>query len=196
MKNRALQAVALTLAVGGCDMFTGPQPVAGPRFTCVSDAGPVNFPDSLRNWLPKTESLDSWVMLARNVPGGFAGYYGNAGGFVLSFTDTTAAKSVLPQIKRQLALPDAMWANASLRQVKWNFAQLYDWRYYSFSLLPVPTEDGDFLFVGVDLVGNRLESDVSSEAARSTVINALNAGLVPCNLVWTVVRTSSSPVSP
>ena len=120
---------------------------------------------------------EAWARLARTVPGGFAGVV----------YDTTIKTQVLmltqPARAAEAEAALAKWlpgiGGATVREARWDFAQLVDWYNY---LMP--------RMKGVGAVSsdkdeniNRIEFGATSIAARDSVVRALSAFPLPCDLV-------------
>jgi hypothetical protein len=148
-------------------------PCAGP---------PRSLADSLVARLPpRTGTMvpdDQWADWANDIPGGFAGFlYDSAQRPILMLTRPSAgdsAKHTLANRVKHFAIEQA-----TVRQARWDFAQLVDWYNYLFPrLVPLGVTMGD-KNEGL----NRLEFGVKNEAARRKVKSALLALDVPCDLV-------------
>jgi len=76
----------------------------------------------------------TWVRLAREVPGGFAGIYLKHGALVLALTQPEKKLDAIAALTaRHLELPPRVdLRDAIVERVRWNFAQLYDWSRYVF----------------------------------------------------------------
>jgi len=118
---------------------------------------------------------NQWADLATTVPGGFAGaFYDSAHTPILMLTDPGQASAAKQGLTGQLGfLPQY----ATVRQARWNFAQLVDWFNYIFPRLGVPvTADKDEAI-------NRIHFGVTSVEARDRVVAALAQLPLPCDLV-------------
>jgi len=118
---------------------------------------------------------NQWADLATTVPGGFAGaFYDSAHTPILMLTDPAQAAAAKQALAGHLGfLPQY----ATVRQARWNFAQLVDWFNYIVPRLGVPvTADKDEAI-------NRIHFGVTSVEARDRVVAALAQLPLPCDLV-------------
>lgn len=133
---------------------------------------------------------DLWADLADSLPGGFAGVFYEAGlQPVLMLTQPELADAA----KRALAprIPGFPVASATVRQARWNFAQLVYWHFYlnqrwvgGFS--DVVTTDNDEAL-------NRIHFGVLDQSARERVIHWLGMLNLPCDLVLITLRPPFYP---
>ena len=112
-----------------------------------------------------------WAKLALEIPGGFAGFYlGDNGKLVLLLTDPEKKHEAIEALSaRQPAVlpPGTDLNDATIKRVRWNFAQLYDWLRY----LGSKNLGGRVITVDLDEVHNRiafgvLKSDVATVRAN------------------------------
>jgi hypothetical protein len=119
---------------------------------------------------------DSWADLAKTVPGGFAGaYYDSARTPVLLLTQPARAAAAKQALSGHLNFP---LAQATVREARWDFAQLVDWFNYLFPRLgvgPVTADKDESL--------NRIRFSVTSVELRDRVVHALAGLPLPCDLV-------------
>ena len=172
-----------------------PEPVLdpAPRFTCVSNAAAVDAPAAFRGIHDASVRVpdDNWAELARTLPGGFAGIYIDNGKLVVNFVDPEAGKAALPQIMQSSSAQPAdktLWERPDLAAVRWNFAQMYEWQYYIYSL----QQFAGMTASDVDEKRNSVTFGFIDEAARNSFIGTMNAAKVPCNLVLTEIRSPAS----
>jgi hypothetical protein len=142
--------------------------------------GPAStLPESLARHLPlRTRRMipdDRWADLAATVPGGFAGvFYDSAHTPILMLTEVAQAAAAKEALAGKISFPVQQ---ATVRQARWNFAQLVDWFNYLHPQLGVPvTADKDEAL-------NRIRFSVTSVELRDRVINALAQLPLPCDLV-------------
>ena len=106
--------------------------------------------------IAKTED-STWVRLAREVPGGFAGIYLNDhGALVLALTQPEKKLAAIAALSPQLALPSGMnLRDAIVERVRWDFAQLYVWSRYV-----LPKIEGRVVIADLAEQHNRIEIGV------------------------------------
>ena len=87
-------------------------------------------PDSIARVTPTRDT--EWAMIAREVPGGFAGLYLEEGRVVVLLTDTLQRAAALPALRQRMLRwrPDLDYEGARVVQARWSFAELYDWSAY------------------------------------------------------------------
>ena len=108
------------------------------------------------------------------------------------FFDDDALTAMLVDPSKQAEATQALLefginiSEASVRQVRWDFAQLFDWNFY------IKSQLGDEEIVvtssGIDEVRNRLLYGVPDEEAQRTTITFLGSLDLPCDLVLVEVR--------
>jgi len=171
-----------TIALIGCNVShiaAAPTPLAAPIRLAQCEGPAAGLPDSLaRNLPPRTGRMipdDRWADLATTVPGGFAGtLYDSAHTPVLMLTRPAEAAAAKRALAGKLQFP---LQQATVRQARWDFAQLVDWFNYLFPRLGVPvTADKDEAL-------NRIRFSVTSVELRDRVVSALAQLPVPCDLV-------------
>jgi hypothetical protein len=130
---------------------------------------------------------DMWADLARRTPGGFAGVMydtpvasagrGGQGRPILMLTDPARAAEARVALAPHLAGFDV--ANAEVRAVRWNFAQLYDWYQY---VNQTAWQERGITMSDIDEAANRLVYGAADEAARDRLAQRLAALPLPCDL--------------
>jgi hypothetical protein len=188
---KPLPVIVAILTVAGCHAaahgtvpstltLTQPQPQPPPVHlaACVGPASSI--PDSLFRQLPPRNGRmigdDYWAHLAATVPGGFAGifYDRSIHRQVLMLTQpalTAAARAAL-------AGKIGLGLTPTVRQARWDFAQLVDWFNYirpRLGAVPVIADKDEAL--------NRIRLSVTSVKDRDLVIAALARLPLPCDLV-------------
>jgi hypothetical protein len=119
---------------------------------------------------------NQWADLATTVPGGFAGtFYDSAHTPILMLTDPAQAAAAKEALAGKLGfLPQY----ATVRQARWNFAQLVDWFDYL-----LPRLGASFSFADKDEAINRIRFGAASVEARERLVSALAQLPLPCDLV-------------
>jgi len=119
---------------------------------------------------------DRWADLAATVPGGFGGaFYDSAHTPILMLTDPAQAAAAKEALAGKLGfLPQY----ATVRQARWNFAQLVDWFNYI-----VPRLDAPFGLADKDEGINRIRFSAASVEARDRLVRSLAKLPLPCDLV-------------
>lgn len=196
---RPLAALALLLGAAGCSRSTDPDgPRAAPasaRAVRVADCeGPAASvpPGALAGLPPRGSFLtidDRWADLARQVPGGFAGVFYDAGRPVLMLTDPARAAAAKEALAPHLA--GFPVAGAEVRRARWDFAQLTDWYLYLMQRTPL-WQGGGIALADKDEVQNRLFYGAVDAAARDRIAATLGALNLPCDLALVGV---TGPVS-
>ena len=187
--SRSVAHVAITVCailLAACDGTSSPAPVTDPRqpppvhlAECVGPA--TGIPDSLARLvspsMARTDGDVYWADLARTIPGGFAGmFYDSAHTPILMLTQPArAAEAKQALLRRGLPYPIAA---ATVREARWDFAQLVDLYNYLRSRITVRNVTSD-----KDESINRIRSSVTSVAARDSLVSALSALPLPCDLV-------------
>ena len=168
-----------------------PAPVfdPAPRFTCVSSDAAVDAPRAIQgsNRPVSVCLMTIGPSLRARLPGGFAGIYLENGKLVVNFVDPEAGKAALTEISQSSPVgptDKTLWDRPDLRSVRWSFAQLYDWSYYTLSL----HQFAGVTATDIDEKRNALLYGFLDETARNAFIEAMNAAKVPCNLVLTEIR--------
>lgn len=180
MRLIALAAVSLTMIACRAtnQLPVSPRPSGAVRLAnCTGPA--TSLPDSLARRLPprsgRMQPDDRWADLALSVPGGFAGVFRDSMHTqILMLTRPELADAAKSALVGKLGIS---LEHATVRQARWDFAQLVDWFNYLHPRLGVPvTGDKDESL-------NRIRFSVTSLEARDRVVRAI-AGLdVPCDLV-------------
>ena len=193
----ALPLVALGVACSSTTAPDAPPPETAATLGRVGACeGPAtSLPTRLAAGLAPTGGVrtpdDRWAELARRVPGGFAGvmYEMPAPGAapratgrpLLMLVDPSRAAEAKAALAPHLQGFDV--AGASVRAVRWDFAQLYDW--YRYLNGQVWLEPG-VTMSDIDESENRIVYGAADEAVRGRIAQRLAALPLPCDLV--VVR--------
>ena len=171
-------------ALAGC--------TAAPRVTAAAtqpaplrlaqcDGPATSLPDSLARQLPpRTGRMipdDRWADLAITTPGGFAGVFRDSTYTqILMLTDPSQASAAIAAVAGKVGLG---LLPPTVRQARWDFAQLVDWFNY---LLP-RVAAGIPMTADKDESINRIRFSVISIEQRDRVVAALAALPLPCDLV-------------
>jgi hypothetical protein len=124
---------------------------------------------------------DRWADLAATIPGGFAGIFrDSAHSQILMLTRPAEAAAAKQALVGKL---DYQWAQATVRQARWDFAQLVDWYNYIFPRVAVGPMMAD-----KDEVLNRIHFTVSDADTRDRLVRALSSMPLPCDLVVVDVK--------
>lgn len=189
-------AGALSLAIacnsGGTPSGTSPGTSPDRPVRVRSCSGPAtSLPDSVAAALPaRTGQMtpdDQWADLATRVPGGFAGVLYEGGQPVIMFTHPESADVAKPEIAQKI--PEFPVLNATVRRVRWDFAQLVNWYNY---LNPRVFGPSEMVSSDKDEGLNRISFGVTNEGARAVLVKSLLALNVPCDLV---VVEITSPIN-
>ena len=180
---KLLASVLGVVALIGCNASRGsvaPTPSAGPIRLADCEGPATSLPDSLARKLPpRTGAMipdDRWADLAATVPGGFGGvFYDSAHTPILMLTDPAQASAAKQALFGKLTFP---LQRATVRQARWNFAQLVGWFDYVFPRLGVGPVAAD-----KDEALNRIRFSVASVELRDRVIKALGRMPLPCDLI-------------
>ena len=179
---RFLSAVVGAFAVVGCNAShrsVAPAPSAPLIRLAQCDGPATSLPDSLARQLPRRTGRmipdDRWADLATMLPGGFAGaFYDSAHTPILMLAEPAESSAAKQALAGKVGfLPQY----ATVRQARWNFAQLVDWYNYLHPRLGVP--------VGADKdeAINRIRFMVATVEDRDRLVKALAQLPLPCDLV-------------
>jgi hypothetical protein len=175
-KSIACAALAITLAC----RHELPAPKRY-RTECVGNPPGVDLPARLRDSIrePTSEDEIRSNAIARRFPT-YAGYAYRGRFFQVWFTDTSVGRGQLDTIVRLANIENPDTLPFQLAQVRWSYAQLYDWFNY---LSPRLMRNNKVWMSGVDLYANRLIFHVSDTVVRHETDSQLVAMNVPCGLV-------------
>ena len=148
---------------------------------CAGNPPGVDLPDSLRDSAQYSESdlEDRSIAIARRFPT-YAGYRYRGRFYDVWFTDTAAGRALLDTIVRLEKIENVDSLPFEVGQVRWNYAQLYDWFKY---LSPRLMRNNKVWMSGVDPYTNRIVFHVSDTVVRHETDSQLVAWNVPCGLV-------------
>jgi hypothetical protein len=119
---------------------------------------------------------DRWADLATTGPGGFAGvFYDSAHMPILMLTEPAESVAAIQALTGKIDFP---LQQATVRQARWNFAQLVDWFNYALPRLGGVPVAGD-----KDEALNRIRFSVTSIELRDRVVAALAQLPLPCDLI-------------
>jgi hypothetical protein len=181
-------AMAITLLAAGCggDAISPPVDHSGdiPRWadvgkTCTDQSPAVPLaPSKVVSFSHGSD--DRWAAISRDNPGGFAGIIVNSSQqLVVLMTDTTQRAAVFAALQAN----GISTSGATVRQVRWSFAQLFDWLGYVDHALP----PGFFAFVttvDIDEANNRLTFGISANLFVTPSEGELATLDLPCRLVY------------
>lgn len=171
------------VVLAGCNRagaaHTAP-PTSAPIRVAECTGPATSLPDSLARRLPpRTGRMvpdDKWADLANTIPGGFAGVFrDSAHTQILMLTRPAEADAAQRALVGRL---DYAWAQTTVRQARWDFAQLVDWFNYIFPRLTVGPVAAD-----KDEVLNRIHFTVTSVERRDYLVRELAMMSLPCDLV-------------
>ena len=172
---KCLAIAGYMLLLSACRVASSPtvvtrQPTPVHLAQCVGPA--TSLPDSLARGLPprtgRMQPDDSWADLARTIPGGFAGtIYDSTHSPVLMLTQPALAASAKQALVGRLAFPIT---DATVREARWDFAQLVDWFNYLLPRLTIGAAMAD-----KDESINRIRFTVTSIAVRDSLVRAVSA---------------------
>ena len=180
--NMRFLAAAISIALAGCGTShtSGVPTLTVAPIRLAQCEGPASsLPDSLARNLPRRTGRmnpdDRWADLATTVPGGFAGvFYDSAHTPILMLRERAHAVAAKQALAGKISFP---LEQATVRQARWDFAQLVDWFNYLLPQLGVPvTADKDEAL-------NRVRFSVTSVELRDRVISALARLPLPCDLI-------------
>jgi hypothetical protein len=109
------------------------------------------------------------------VPGGWGGYFFQDGVFVTYLVDTTkVAEATAALFDFGIHI-----RGAQVRQGRWDFAQLYDWKLHIYAQSGAPR----FISTDIDEVRNRLVFGVEDVAAGDSLATFFSSLALPCDLL-------------
>jgi len=171
-----------------------------PNFDCVQNPSAGGYPsmyyDSIAQAaesLPVDSGLTgyqegAWDAIDAHIPGGWAGAYdtlvpgSNRNRLALLFADTTQVSAALDSLRRYAGLAGFTAPSTRdsivLRQVRWTWTQLYDWRNYLQIQVTAPRT-----VYGIEINNNVIEFGVASASDVEPTLQQLSALQVPCGLV-------------
>ena len=160
-----LAAVFGAIAIAGCSISrtpVAPRPPAAPIRLAQCEGPATSLPDSLARQLPpRTGHMiadDRWADLATTIPGGFAGvFYDSAHTPILMLTEPAQASAAKQALVGEIGFP---LQKATVRQARWNFAQLVEWFNYA-----LPRLDGVPVTADKDEALNRIRLSVTFRRA-------------------------------
>jgi hypothetical protein len=179
-------ATALPI-LAGCGEAPG-----GPRWADVGRVCPpwapaTPLPTAARDSLPPPEPNDTtWhpdargAHLARRLPGGWGGQFGEDGHWAIYLTAPERGREVTALLR----LPPGV----RVRRGRWDYAQLYDWYRY----LSPHTHGLAMVSLGIDVAHNRILLGVLDAATRRQLEERLAALRIPCYLV--AIQVEQRPV--
>lgn len=183
----AIAVVAMALAVVACEAPTqlsasDSQPWADLGKACPPGAPAYGAPEQADvEGAPTRNRL--WAGIARDVPGGWGGIFGEDGVLTMYMVDPSQREEAIEALSGRLEGFSNL-SSVRVKQGRWDFAQLWDWfRYISPHVWAV---EGVTKAVILE-AENRVEYGAMNEDVR-TQVNEVLAGLdLPCFLV-SVVR--------
>lgn len=177
--RRSLVLGTLLLAACAEPPTIAPGPEASLDPDCTAPA--FSIPDNLR-LPPPSGGLgtvdDRWAALARQVPGGWGGFFYHEGQPTVYLVDPSQREAALRAIAPHIGRDDVL--RSAVRQGRWDFAQMYDWyRYLAQHAWAVPGVHSS----DIQEAQNRIIYGVRDEAAREQLTRKLTALGIPCGLV-------------
>jgi hypothetical protein len=150
---------------------------------CAPDAPATSLDPSLRDALPPPPpNIDTeWADIARRVPGGWGGFFYEDGTPTIYLVDPSQREAAAAALRDE-GIP--MPSSGSVKQGRWDFAQLHDWYRY---LAPHIRIEGTS-FSDINEVNNRLEYGAIDEATRARMEEIAASLGVPCYLVAIAIR--------
>lgn len=124
----------------------------------------------------------AWAKAARVTPGGFAGHYFDykqKKTFLLLVQPERRAEAV-QALRSAGGIGPVDWESATVRAARWDFGQLYDWKGYITSKLPISSGASVF---DIDETRNRISIHVLSSERRRQLESHLAVLGLPCFLV-------------
>ena len=183
---RTCALLGLLLGGSGCAKPPRPAQLAWDR-GCTSGASAQDVSAAARDSLPaslypgRTTEKDRWAEASRTAPGGFGGLTAQGTGVMIALVDTTRKVDAANALVAAGILQRERAQTASVREVRWTFAQLYDWYQY----LNLHVELGkDVTARGIDEGENRIYYSVHGLKELETLQRTLVRLHVPCFLVW------------
>ena len=126
-------------------------------------------------------SEEGMASFSRELPGGYAGFWLVDGAPVFAMVDPTHAEVVRAALNERLGGSGySLSPESPVIQVRWSFAQLWEWNEYLESVIVSPEA---FVFVDLDEMRNRIVVGLTSHAAREELAARLYARDVPCQLI-------------
>ena len=118
---------------------------------------------------------------SRELPGGYAGIWLVDEEPVMAMVDPTHAEVVRVALNDRLGGSGlSLSPESPVVQVRWSFAQLWEWYTYLESVIVAPEA---FVWVDLDERRNRIVVGLTSHSAREDLAARLNAREVPCHLI-------------
>jgi hypothetical protein len=118
---------------------------------------------------------------SRELPGGYAGVWLVDGAPVFAMVDPSHAEVVRAALNDRLGGSGlSLSPESPVVQVRWSFAQLWEWNAYLESVIVAPEA---FVSVDLDELRNRIVVGLTSHAAREELAPRLYARDVPCQLI-------------
>lgn len=189
-------ALLLAGALAACTRAQAPQsdppnasrdsraPLVSPSDTTWADVGRRCGPAE-PVWSPSLDSAARrlehgrdarWAAIAREVPGGFAGFYVEDGRLVVLLTDTLQKDAALRALAPLRQRSHLDLANARVAPARWDFAQLHDWwayiasrrvRFTGVTMFDID-ERGNRLVYGFENAASLRRSDFPATSSRSS----------------------------
>lgn len=170
---------ALTMAVAaGCSDTTGP-------LACDPEAPGPSISGARRDSLPPLPDPpltidDEWAAIARQVPGGWGGFFLENGQPTVYLVDPSERSAALAALyARGVGQPFDI-RDATVWKGRWDFAQLYDWDRYIWVAVGWP--DG-LVTRDIDEYRNRLVYGVRDTLALDSITATFESADLPCELL-------------
>jgi hypothetical protein len=174
--TKSVGAVAWAEAPDGCERPSSMVPASPPAIPGLDDDG---------------SRTAQWAKIARTVPGGFAGIVRKPGDrWELLMVDPARRDTLISVVARRLRMQSTSSQPVlpSIRQVRWNYAQLYDW--YRLLLAREVSKNAP-VSIEIDEFNNRILIEVPDKLERLRILRRVEAIGVPCFLI--AVRVNSFP---
>jgi hypothetical protein len=187
--RRILAVLALTWGCGeGLGFYAfgsafGCDPLAGPNLGQAQQARVDSIQarvDSLPPGRIRTRD-EKWADIARQVPGGWGGFFLDDGTPTIYLVDPTRRnEAIVALYALGVGQPTYDIRQSRVKQGRWDFAQLYDWK--RFIQLHISGIRG-LVMIGINEGRNRLEYGVLDPAAGRDLAAQFESLALPCGLV-------------
>lgn len=151
---------------------------------CNPDLTGQDLSDDKRELLPlePTEFLnhdDTWAKVAREVPGGWGGYFLDEGRPTIYLVELAVKESAILALEEKLPELQIQPAYVAIQQGLWDFSQLYDWSKY---IQATVGWSNGVISSDIDETKNRLVYGVDEDELES-IKTIFESAELPCGLV-------------
>jgi hypothetical protein len=152
---------------------------------CFPNAPAPSLPAVARDSLPthvgREDEDDRWARIARDVPGGFGGYFlrGPGGPAVIYLREPKRKAEALTALNARPFGGSTIGNDVLVERGRWDYVQLHEWYRY----LTARLEEPGLVSTDLDAARNRITIGVVDAAARRRLEARLTALGVPCFLV-------------